>query len=412
MFALLTPSKLHKMSVSAVEKGDFGMVLPALSGAQKDNIWILYQTDANVLQLWIGMVKDASLVHRERFSCQKQGVVNVHHLLSGMVLDVPSWLIAQMVLFGMFILIDASAQNINIGVLVKSIVWIFLNVQEEEYSMHLIDVFAHKTIIGIMNDLDVNSTTVFLGVDKFLLETNVVVQLEETGMAVNAYNVLMAKFGLNHRWVVNVQMVMNGLEFYVIEHTIVLETEFGTQPFSNVSALQLNTGMEDNAPLSRSVVEEEFWTFTHTNVSVGKAGIGIQKIVCIVNLDKFGTNLTYNAYVLEEPFGMMLIKHAGLFKIAEMDKLGTQIYGDVNVLQTLITMAFTVLQIHVRMAESGMTRLNAVFALTTKSGIQDLVFLQELIAQMDVFGTLLSMLAVVLLVHSPILTNAIQFLFA
>lgn len=195
---------------------------------------------------------------------------------------------------------------------------------------------------------------------------------------------------------------MNGLVFYVIERTTVQETEFGMPLLNNVSVLQLNIGMAGSAASGHNVVEEEFGIFILLSVNVGEDGTGILKIVCFVEMDKFGIKPNCSACVLGELFGMKSKVHVGPSRIVETGKHGTQICGGANVLQIPSLMVFIVLQILAKMEESGTIKLDLVFVLTTKFGIQGHVFHQGLTAQMGVFGIRQYMLVHVPWVHSQI----------
>ena len=268
--------------------------------------------------------------------------------------------------------------------------------------MPQIGVFALKTTSG--QDKDVNLKCVLE--DKLLLEHNVFAQLEEIGMEHVAWNVLMAKFGKKPLCHVFVLMDINGMDNFVIEHLTVLEIEFGTKLLNNVSVPLLNTGMEDNVQLDLFVVEEEFGIQKPMNVIVDLDGNGIQEHVLDVEMVKFGMNLHYNVYALEELYGMEQIVE--LFNNVEMDKFGILIFGNVNVQIILKIMEFIVSQILAKMEESGATNINHVFVQTTRSGIQELVFLLESIVQMVEFGIQQSMLVFVQSELSLTLINVIQ----
>ena len=107
---------------------------------------------------------------------------------------------------------------------------------------------------------------------------------------------------------------------------------------SNVSVLQHNIGMVENARFSLFVVEEEYGIQILLNVFVEMDGNGILKIVRDVRMDKFGMNLLFNACVLEEQSGME--HNAESFNNVETGKFGIQICGDVNALKTQEIMEF------------------------------------------------------------------------
>lgn len=85
-----------------------------------------------------------------------------------MALAVLSWWTVPTGLFGMCIPTDANAQSTSIGASAKSIVWIFHNVQVEEFWMQNTGVFVQKIIIGIIKDKNVTFTVVFQEVVKSL----------------------------------------------------------------------------------------------------------------------------------------------------------------------------------------------------------------------------------------------------
>lgn len=217
----------------------------------------------------------------------------------------------------------------------------------------------------------------------------------------------MVKSGRNLQNHVFALMDIHGTDNSVIKPSTVPETEFGIKQLNNVSVPLPNIGTEDNVQSDLPVVEEEFGTPKPLNAIVELDGSGIQQHVLDVQVVKFGISPPYNAYVLEEQSGME--QTVELFSNAEMDKSGIPTFGNVNALIILRIMEFTVSQILVRMEEFGVININLVFALTTKSGIQELVFLQESTALMVEFGTQQFMLVVVHLEHSPTSTSVILF---
>ena len=84
---------------------------------------------------------------------------------------------------------------------------------------------------------------------------------------------------------------INGMDNFVIEHIIVLETESGMKILNNVYVLQHNIGVEDNVQLSPFVVVEDFGILKISNVNVNLDINGIHKIVLDVQMVKFGINL-------------------------------------------------------------------------------------------------------------------------
>ena len=120
--------------------------------------------------------------------------------------------------------------------------------------MQDINVYVHKIIIGVVNDVNTHLVLVI----KFWQEVDVFVQQVKTGMDLFVWNALMVKNGTNNHFLVNVQLDMNGLVFSARKPITVLPTEYGMRPFKHVFVLQMKSGTEENAQFSQNVVEEEF----------------------------------------------------------------------------------------------------------------------------------------------------------